>query len=279
MLDREIYGYDFECYSKINWWCLTLINKEQRDKPITIINDRNQLIEFFNQHRDAIYVGYNSRQYDQFLFKGILDGMNPSYINDQLVEFGKKGYQIVRNAKKYHLNNYDLILKDRSLKQLEAYMGDMIKETDVPFDIDRLLSEEEIEQIIAYNIHDVKETLRVLDATMDDFEAQLDMISMFELDMEMFNKTKAQLAASILGAVDQHTLDDEFDITIPKNLKMPGKYQYIIDWYNKPENKSYKLPLKTEVVSNSTRQLVTVVGGVPCVYGYGGLHGSKDNEI
>ncbi len=57
------------------------------------------------------------------------------------------------------------------------------------------------------------------------------MISMFDLNMEMFNKTKAQLASAILGAVQQHTLDDEFDITIPKNLRMPEKYHYIVDWY------------------------------------------------
>lgn len=205
--------------------------------------------------------------------------MNPSYINDQLIINGKKGFQVVRNAKEYHLNNYDVILKDKSLKQLEAFMGDTIKETDVPFDIDRPLTDEEVKQIISYNIHDVQETLKVLDATIGDFEAQLDMISMFDLNMEMFNKTKAQLASTILGAVQQHTLDDEFEITIPKNLRMPSKYQYIIDWYNRPENKSYKLPLKSDVDSNSTRQLITTVGGVPCVYGYGGLHGSKDNEI
>lgn len=235
--------------------------------------------EFYGKQKNAIFVGYNSRQYDQFIFKGILDGVNPSYINDQLIIGGKKGFQVVRNAKNYHLNNYDVILKDKSLKQLEAFMGDMIKETDVPFDIDRSLTEEEVQQIISYNIHDVQETLKVLDATMSDFEAQLDMISMFDLDMEMFNKTKAQLASTILGAVQQHTLDDEFEITIPKNLRMPSKYQYIVDWYNRPENKSYKFPLKSEVDSNSTRQLLTTVAGVPCVYGYGGLHGSKDNEI
>ncbi len=266
-------------FSKINWWCVTFINRENQDNIITIINDREKLQRFYNENKDSIFVGYNSRQYDQFLFKGILDGVNPSYINDELIMSGKKGFQVVRNAKKYHLNNYDCILKDKSLKQLEAFMGDMIKETDVPFDIDRPLTEDEINQIIAYNIHDVKETLKVLDATIKEFEAQLDMISMFNLEMEMFNKTKAQLASTILGAVEQHTLDDEFEITIPANLKMPEKYQYIVDWYLKPENKSYKLPLKTEVDSNSTRQLITEVGGVPCVYGYGGLHGSKDNEI
>jgi len=266
-------------FSKINWWCVTFINKEYRESPITIINNSQQLIDFYNKHIDDIYVGYNSRQYDQFIFKGILDGMNPSYINDQLVMHNKKGFQVVLNAKKYHLNNYDVILKDKSLKQLEAFMGDVIKETDVPFNIERLLTEEEVQQIVSYNVHDVRETLKVLDTTIGDFEAQLDMISMFELDMEMFNKTKAQLASVILGAVQQHTPDDEFDITIPLNLKMPDTYQYIVDWYKKPENKSYRLPLKTNVESNSTRQLMTVVADVPCVFGYGGLHGSKDNEI
>lgn len=266
-------------FSKINWWCVTFIDREDRENPITIINDKQKLQDFYNENKESIFVGYNSRQYDQFLFKGILDGVNPAYINDELILTGKKGFQVVKNAKNYHLNNYDVILKDKSLKQLEAFMGDMIKETDVPFDIERKLTEEEISQIIDYNIHDVQETLKVLDYTIKEFEAQLDMISMFNLDMEMFNKTKAQLAATILGAIEQHTLDDEFEITIPANLRMPEKYQYIVDWYLKPENKSYKLPLKTEVDSNSTRQLLTTVGGVPCVYGYGGLHGSKDKEI
>lgn len=275
----NVFGFDFEVFSKINWWCVTFINKDDRENPIIIINDKKSLSDFYNTHINDIFVGYNSRQYDQFIFKGILDGVNPSYINDQLIINGKKGFQVVRNAKEYHLNNYDVILKDKSLKQLEAFMGDMIKETDVPFDIDRPLTDEEVQQIITYNIHDVQETLKVLDATIGDFDAQLDMVEMFNLEKEMFNKTKAQLASKILGAVQQSTIDDEFDITIPKNLRMPEKYQYIVDWYKKPENKSYKLPLKTEVDSNSTRQLITTVGGVPCVYGYGGLHGSKDNEI
>ena len=278
ILDREIFGYDFEVFSKIKWWCVTFINKNE-DRVHVIINDRQALIDFYNAHKDSIYVGYNSRQYDQYIFKGILDGVNPAYVNNELILNGKKGFQVVKNAKNYHLNNYDVILKDKSLKQLEAFMGDTIKETDVPFDIDRPLTKEEVDQILSYNLHDGKETLKVLDVTMGDFEAQLDMISMFNLDAEMFNKTKAQLASHILGAVQQHTLDDEFEITIPKNLNMPDKYSYIIDWYLKPENKSYKLPLKTEVVSNSARQLLTIVAGVPCVFGYGGIHGSKDNEI
>lgn len=277
ILNRSIWGYDFECFPKINWWCVTFINNET-EEVITIVNNRNELVEFYNLNKDDIFVGYNSRQYDQYLFKGILDNMNPSYINDQLILYNKKGFQVVKNAKKYPLNNYDVILKDKSLKQLEAYMGDMIKETDVPFDIDRPLNEEEIKQIISYNIHDVKETLRVLKYTKGDFDAQLEVIEMFNLDMKMFNKTKAQLSAHILGAVQNHTMDDEFEITIPRNLRMPSKYQYIIDWFKNPENMSYKLPLKSES-TNDARQLNTSIGGIPHVVGFGGIHGSQDNKI
>lgn len=278
MSDIKIYGYDFEVFSKINWWCVTFIDDDNLENITTIINDRNALINFYNENKNAIFCGYNSRQYDQYLFKGILDDMNPSYVNDQLIMFDKKGFQVVKNAKKYPLNNYDVILKDKSLKQLEAFMGDMIKETDVPFDIDRSLTEEEIKQIILYNIHDVKETLRVRKYTKGDFDAQLELVNMFDLDMNMFNKTKAQLSAHILGAVQNHTLDDEFEITIPNNLRMPEKYQFVVDWFKNPENMSYKLPLKSDS-NQDARQLNCIIGGIPHVIGYGGVHGSDDNKI
>lgn len=277
MLNRAIWAYDFEVFSKINWWCITFVNNET-EEIVTVINSAIEFTNFYNAHKNDIFVGFNSRQYDQYLFKGILDGMNPSYINDQLILFDKKGFQVVRNAKKYQLNNYDVILKDKSLKQLEAFMGDMIKETDVPFDIERALTDEEVKQIVNYNIHDCKETLRVLKYTIGDFDAQLELIEMFDMDMVMFNKTKAQLSAEILGAVQNHTIDDEFEINIPKNLDMPSKYQYIVDWFKNPENMSYKLPLKSES-NQDARQLNTVIGGIPHVIGYGGVHGSQDNKV
>lgn len=278
MLDKKIFGYDFEVYSKINWWCVTFIDYENPDHIVTIINNRQEITNFYEQNKNAVFVGYNSRHYDMWIFKGVLDGMKVGYVNDQLIEFGNKGFQIVKNGNQYPINNYDVILKDKSLKQLEAFMGSTIKETDVPFDIARQLTKEEIKQTIDYNIHDVQQTLLVLDYTKQDFDAHLDMIEMFNLPADKFNKTKAQLAAHILGAVNQHTLDDEFEFTIPKNLQMPSKYRYIIDWYNDPQNKSYKLPLKSEA-KDGVRQLQTKVSNVPCVYGYGGLHGSKDNKV
>lgn len=277
MLNEQIWIYDFEVFSKINWWCVSFFNKNT-EEVITIINDRNALIDFYEKHKDDIVCGYNSRQYDQYQYKGILDDVNPSYINDQIINFDKKGFQVVKNAKKYPLNNYDVILKDKSLKQLEAYMGDTIKETDVPFDIDRPLTEEEVKQIISYNIHDCKETGRVLDFTIDDFNSQIDMLEMFELDQQMFNKTKAQLAAHILGAVPQHSMDDEFEYSFPETLVLSKRYEHIVEWYKNPLNWTYKNPLCSES-KQDVHQLITIVGGCEAVFGSGGLHAAISNII
>lgn len=275
----KIHGYDFEVYSKINWFCVTFINYEDRNKEVVIVNDRSKLIEFYNAHKDDIFISYNGRQYDTGIFKGILDGMNVGYVNDKLIKEGKKPFQVVKNAKKYPLNDYDTILKDKSLKQLEAFMGDDIRETEVDFNIDRPLTEEEIKQTLYYNHHDVIEVLRVLDYCWDDFEGQLDIIELYGLDMSYFTKTKVQLAVSpkILNAVDQHTLDDEFDIRLPETIQLSDKYKFIPEWYMNPKNWRYKEHLRSEDDQHNN-QLCCTVAGIPHVFAWGGCHGADDKE-
>lgn len=275
----KIHGYDFEVFTKINWFCVTFINYEDRNKEVVIVNDRAKLIEFYNEYKDDIFISYNGRQYDTGIFKGILDGMNVGYVNDKLIKKGKKPFQVVKNAKKYPLNDYDTILKDKSLKQLEAFMGDDIRETEVDFNIDRPLTQEEIEQTLYYNHHDVIEVLRVLDYCWDDFEGQLDIIELYGLDMSYFTKTKVQLAVSpkILNAVDQHTLDDEFDIRLPETIQLSDKYRFIPEWYMNPKNWRYKEHLRSED-NQHNNQLCCTVAGIPHVFAWGGCHGADDKE-
>ena len=275
----KIHGYDFEVFTKINWFCVTFINYEDRNKEVVIVNDRAKLIEFYNEYKDDIFISYNGRQYDTGIFKGILDGMNVGYVNDKLIKEGKKPFQVVKNAKKYPLNDYDTILKDKTLKQLEAFMGDDIRETEVDFNIDRPLTQEEIEQTLYYNHHDVIEVLRVLDYCWDDFEGQLDIIELYGLDMSYFTKTKVQLAVSpkILNAVDQHTLDDEFDIRLPETIQLSDKYRFIPEWYMNPKNWRYKEHLRSED-NQHNNQLCCTVAGIPHVFAWGGCHGADDKE-
>ena len=281
IIDKStIWGYDFEVFSAIPggcWFCVTFINYEDRKNKIVIINDRVKLTEFYNNYKDDIFISYNGRQYDTGIFKGILDGMNVGYVNDKLIKESKKPFQVVKNAKKYPLNDYDTILKDKSLKQLEAFMGDDIRETEVDFNINRELTDEEIEQTLYYNEHDVIEVLRVLDYCWDDFEGQLDIIELYGLDMSYFTKTKVQLASKILNAINQHTLDDEFDIRLPETIQLSDKYKFIPEWYMNPKNWRYKEHLRSED-NQHNNQLCCTVAGIPHVFAWGGCHGADDKE-
>ena len=278
-IDRNfnIYCYDFEVYSRINWFCVTFINYNDVTDEVVIVNDKNKLNEFYNQHKDDIFVGYNSRQYDVGIFKGILDGMNVGYVNDKIIMEGKKVFQVVKNAKKYQLYDYDAIIKDKSLKVCEAFMGDDIRETEVDFNIDRPLTEKEVEQTLFYNHHDVSELAKVLKENWEDFEGQLDIIELYNLPLEDVSKTKVQLAAKVLNAIDQHTMDDEFAIRLPDTIQLSEKYKFIPEWYMNPKNWRYKEHLRSED-NQHNNQLLCTVSGIPHVFAWGGCHGADDKQ-
>lgn len=263
MKDYRKIAYDFEVFSKANWWMVVLIDIDSKEKTV-IVNDKLKLKEFYNNHKHDIFVGYNSRGYDQWILKGILLGMNPCKINDEIILQGKNGYQVVKKAKDISLNNYDVADIQHSLKQYEGFMGHMIKESDVPFDLDRPLTEDEINKTIFYCTHDVEETIELFNEKIADFNSHLLLIDTFELDMQMFNKTKAQISANILGGVKQSRVDDEFDYKIPDTLNL-GKYEYILDWYMNPINKTYG------------KKLLTDIAGVEHVLGFGGIHSAIPN--
>jgi DNA polymerase elongation subunit (family B) len=274
--EPRLFFYDFECFSKAkdpitgrSFWLVVFIEYNSR-KGKVIINDDEALKDFYEKFKDDIFIGFNSRSYDQFILKGLILGMDAGYINDKLIEDGKKGYEVVRNAYKIPFNNFDIMPNPPvGLKTLEAFMGSKIKESSVPFNLDRPLTEAEIKETIQYCLHDVKETIKVFDAKREEFDSQLQLIEAFNLDMTQFTKTKAQLAAHILEAEKHPDRGDEFDFILPDTLVL-DKYKHIKEWYENPENKTY-----TDE-KGKKKQLKVDIAGVPHVLGYGGIHGSRD---
>lgn len=270
--------YDFEILSKLkleetghSYWCVVFIDFETR-KGKLIKNNVEELRAFYNATKNDIFIGFNSRSYDQYIFKGLLLEMDAGYINDRLILDNKKGFEVVRQGYKIPLNNFDIMPNPPvGLKMMEGFMGSNIKESSVPFNIDRLLTKEEEEELIQYCIHDVKETIKVFEAKREEFDSQLQLIEAFDLPMTMFSKTKAQLSAHILGAMKHPDRGDEFDHIFPDTLKL-GKYSFVKDWYDK-EFKSYKDE------KGKARKLNVDIAGVPTVYGIGGIHSSLDNYV
>lgn len=241
------------------------------------MNNRQELIDFYEKHKNDVFISYNGRQYDTGIWKGLLDGMNVGYVNDKIIKENKKPFQVVKNYRKYQLYDYDAIIKDKSLKVCEAFMGDDIRETEVDFNIDRPLTEKEIQQTLFYNRHDVKELKKVIKENWSDFEGQLDIIDLYNLPLENVSKTKVQLASKILNAVNQHTLDDEFSIRLPETIQLSDKYKFIPEWYLNSKNWRYKEHLHSEDDQHNN-QLCCNVAGIPHVFAWGGCHGADDKQ-
>lgn len=249
---------DFEVFCK-DWLCV--INNPVEKTETVIVNDVSKLQEYYNEHKDEIFVGHNIREYDQWIFKGILCGFNPKEINDYIIVQGGKGYSFSSVMNKIPLNIFDTMpALPTGLKTLEGFMGSSIEETTVPFDIDRKLTAAELAEVIKYCKHDVDETLKVFLINKAEFDSQFDMIKTFDLPFSLFGKTKAALSAVVLGAsMKKH--NDEWNYSIP-DTAIIERYTEVLDWYKDDNNKDY------------SKKLEINIAGVPHIFAWGGLHGA-----
>ena len=254
--------FDFEVYAKD--WMVVIINPFEKT-TIKLHNDPEQLKAYYDQHKNEIWVSYNGRSYDQYIFKAILLGLDPKSVNDFIILKGRKGWEYTSLFRSIPLYNYDALVSYHGLKTLEAFMGNDIRETSVDFDIDRPLTDEEVEQTFIYCTHDVEQLMEVFLRKKADFDAHMNLLKTFDLPMSSISKTQAQLSAQALGCVKKDWMD-EWDIKLVDTLQI-NKYSNVVEWFLNPDNHDY---------SNC---LVTDVCGIPHVFGWGGLHGCIDHPV
>lgn len=265
--------YDFEVF-KHDW--LVVLIEPDKERETVICNNKTELENYYSKNKKEIWVGFNSRHYDQWILKGILTGFNPKEINDWIILEDRPGWAFSSLLKQFPLNNYDVMQNiDRGLKVFEGFMGNDIRETSVPFNIDRRLTPEELAETINYCRHDVEQTIEVFLKRISDFEAQIGLLKMFNLPLSSISKTKVQLSAEILEASPRE-YNDEFDISFPDTMRIK-KYKAVVDWYKDPENRAYMKWVKGKSGKQSLKktQLEINVAGVPHVFGWGGVHGAR----
>ena len=254
--------YDFEVF-KYDW--LVVVMDMTAKKTHVIINSPEELEALYKANIKEIWVGFNSRHYDQYILKAILCGFDPKKVNDYIITKGNPGWKFSSLFRQFHLWNYDVMLNtDVGLKSFEGFMGNDIKETSVPFNIDRKLTPEEIAETVKYCKHDVEQTVQVFLKRTEEFNTMMYFIKHFGLSMDYISKTKAQLAAEILGGNRKGAdFDDEFQFPILDCLHL-NKYKHIAEWYANPENHDY-----------SKKQDKQIVAGVEHTFAWGGGHGAR----
>lgn len=290
--------YDFEVFKED--WLVVIINLYEKTKT-KIVNDKEKLEAYFEKHKNEIWIGYNNNHYDQYIMKAILCGFDPKKVNDFIIADGKHGWQFSSLFRKIPMYNFDVLYRnDRGLKSLEGFMGNNIKESSVPFDIDRKLTNDEIKETFKYCEHDVEQTIEVFFERKDDFDAQMGLIKMFNLPLSSISRTKAQLSATILEAHrPKNSRNDEFEIFFPDTLRIE-KYTEVLDWFKKMSSVTIeeirnnyvefgfrnvptgvngldKIPkTQEELISFIYSKSLTIpVAGVETIFGWGGIHSAR----
>lgn len=253
---------DFEVLSKGGFW-MCCMKDYKTEKEHIIINNREEFLRIFNKNKDSIWVGYNIKGYDQWIMKAIIAGTDPCIISEKIIEQNISPYAVDRSLNRIPIYTFELNDSYRSLKELELFMGEDIRESTVSFDLNRYPTKEEIEELTTYCLHDVRMTFKVFQEVYYKYEAQLGLIEYFNLDENMINKTEAQLSAYILGAKKpNYPREDVADFEIVNTIEL-SKYNNIKQWYEDYNNRDFKKYLRANVY------------GVDTDFGWGGLHSAR----
>lgn len=271
--------YDFEVF-KHDW--LAVFIDVTRKKEHVIINSSDELKALYEANRRDIWVGFNNKHYDQYIMKGILLGLDPKRINDWIIVEGREGWQFSSVFNKIPMINYDVMPNPPvGLKTMEGFLGSDIKESEVPFDIDRPLTPQEIEQTVFYCRHDVEETIKVFLQTADVFEAMHGIIQAFPdmVSLSNIGDSEARITAKVLGCRKQE-FNDEFDFFFLPCLRL-NKYRYVQEWFEQKRKEALSLDLQNRSEYDKktwykSQSLETLVAGIPHTFGFGGLHGATE---
>lgn len=274
--------YDFEVFK--HDWLAVFIDVTRKTEQV-IVNNPDELKALYEANTSDIWVGFNNRHYDQYIMKGILLGLDPKRINDWIIVQKREGWQFSSVFNKIPMTNYDVMPNPPvGLKTMEGFLGSNIKETGVPFDINRKLTKAEIEETIKYCRHDVEQTIKVFLEKIDEFNAMHGIVQAFPdmVSLSNIGDSEARITAKVLGCVRKN-FNDEFDYFFLPCLRL-NKYKYVQDWFEEKRKEALSLDLQNcdkydKQLWYKTQNLDTVVAGIPHSFGFGGLHGAASTPI
>lgn len=268
---QTIYIYDIEVFKKDNLF----VFRDYFTKEWTVIhNDLDALRNFYLANRDSLFVGYNSHSYDSNVMRAYLQGKNPFHVSKAIIESDDRAlaYKMF-DTKKTPLFGMDLYQDNRgfSLKEHSAFMGINIKETEVDFDLDRELTEEEQVLNELYCKNDVLATEKRFEQNIGMLVAKAAIALYFGLDKMALSMTNANLTAELLGAEKTPDRGDELDkYELPEGFKIESetiRHAFMTDEFEANEKGHASISLDVP------RRDVTEVLGV------GGIHGAKESFI
>ena len=263
------FTYDVEVFAH-DW--IAVFKDKETGEHLVFHND-NEGVRYLISD-EAIYCGFSTKHYDQYIIKAICAGLSPEEIkqvNDWIID-GGQGWQCpLLNGVYFRFNNVDImddVQRGLSLKAIEGHLGMSIEETEVDFNLDRPLTQEELELTIKYCKHDVDATEKLCEIRKDYLRTKLNLGKRASIDpVTALSATNAKLTAMMLGAVKREWTDGR-EYVYPPNLDLPVIPKEILDFFDTIHDMS----IPDEVLFKTS--LTIDIGDMPCKYAWGGVHGS-----
>lgn len=280
-----IYIYDIEVYAYD--WIVVFRNPEAENNHIVIHNDNYHLKAFLDQ-AEIVVGGFNNKHYDDWVVLTMLLGGSNIEVkrhNDFIIG-GGNGWEFpfVQYQKKpfqsFDLRD-DIPDKGLSLKAIEGNMYLPIVESSVPFDIDRPLTPEELEEVIRYCKNDVDATVKLYQARDEYIKSKRIVGEMYGVsEAEALGLTNAKLSARVLHAKHE-SRDDERDYHVPECLDQNLIPKEILDFFLQirdlsiPATKLFGTGKQGSKGETLDVWLKTSGGECAVTYAWGGVHGAK----
>lgn len=246
--------YDAEVFPH-NW--MIGFKEIETGKYFQIWDDFDEIIKFIKDRRSDFYIGFNSNFYDDNILEAVLKRQNPYKVSCDLIDNGVKMHSRLK------LNRMDIregMAMGTSLKTIESEIGMSIEESLIDFNIDRPLTEEEIDLTNLYNKHDLDATHQLLQYRWSNFvKTKMDLIKYFNLDPSMMNKPFATMVATGLGA--------------KRTNHPPRKFQ----WYDTLQIANQEIVNFIKNEKFLTENLIFDIDGVSHKIGLGGIHAAREN--
>lgn len=264
--DTETFAHDF----------LVVFKDRDTGTYYAYHNDNEAVRGFMTDNEDAIFCGFNTKGYDQYIIKAICAGFSPEEVkqlNDWLIASDdNQGWQYPDLQGIYfRFNNIDIrddVQMGLSLKAIEGHLGMSIGETEVDFDLDRPLTKDELKLTLKYCMHDVDATEKLTEIRKDYLRTKLNLGKRANIyEVKALSATNAKLTAMMLGAVKREWNDGR-DYVYPPNLDLSIIPKEILEFFDTIHDKS----IPDNILFKTSLNIR--IGGMPCKYAWGGVHGS-----
>lgn len=297
----NFYIFDLETYPN----CFLFSGKFRGDSKVQVFelstrkDQRNELVSWLNylQNANVHMVGYNSVGFDYPITHELLNNIytftyHKAYILcNQIINSQEYGFtqlnhrdRIIPQIDLAKINHFDNKNKRTSLKSLQFAMRSESVE-DLPIPPGTLLTSEQMDQLIQYNIHDITETEKFLEKNIHLIEMRKELLDTGVLTGDVLNFSDVKIGTEYLikkigrtkcfhsGNKPRQTLREKIefrDIILPKIEFRTEPFQAILDTF-----KSQVVYVNSE---EATPKIEAKIAGIDFYFGFGGVHASVENR-